>query len=69
MSDKITENQRIMLQLIKRSPDIGDGWRQVSGTLWPLVGEQAHPDLTELDADTKRVRFTKEGETIMRYVL
>jgi hypothetical protein len=66
---KITENQRIMLQLIQRSPDIGDGWRQVSDALWRHAEDQAHPDLTELDSEKKRVRFTSEGDTIMRYAI
>lgn len=64
----ISENQKIMLDLIQRSPDIGDGWRQVSDGLWGHVVEQAHPDLTELDTTTKRVRFTDEGITVMRYL-
>ena len=65
---KLTENQRIMLALIKRSPDIGGGWRQVSEKLWRHVEAQAHPELTELDAGARRVRFTPEGETVMRYL-
>lgn len=65
---QITENQKIMLDLIQRSPDIGDGWRQVSDGLWKHVVEQAHPDLTEIDATSKRARFTDEGLTVMRYL-
>lgn len=65
---KITENQKIMLDLIQRSPDIGDGWRQVSDGLWEHVVKQSHADLTELDATAKRVRFTDEGLTVMRYM-
>lgn len=68
MSQKITANQKIMLRLIERSPDIGGGWRQVSAPLWRHVTDQAHPDLAELDHDRKRVRFTQEGLTIMRYL-
>jgi hypothetical protein len=69
MGDTMTENQRIMHRLIHRSPDIGEGWRQVSDTLWRHVLAQAHPDLTELDENKRRVRFTAEGETIMMYAL
>ena len=69
MTDKVTENQRIMLSLINRSPDIGDGWRQVSDMLWRHVKDQAHPDLTELDEGQKRVRFTEAGVAVVRYAL
>jgi len=69
MSDgKITENQGIMMKLIYRSPDLGNGWRQVSNPLWRHVLDQSHPDLTEIDHDLRRVRFTPEGDTIMRYL-
>lgn len=66
--NRITDKQKIMLDLIERSPDIGDGWRQVSDALWKHVVAQAHPELTELDPTNKRVRFTAEGETVMRYL-
>ena len=66
---KLTENQRIMLQLIQRSPDLGDGWRQVSDALWRHVVDQAHPDLTELDEKQRRIRFTPEGITVMRFAI
>lgn len=64
----ITEKQKSMLRLIQRSPDIGEGWRQVSKLLWRLVVDQGHPELTELDAEHMRVRLTAEGETVMRYM-
>lgn len=64
----MSENEKIMLKLIERSPDIGGGWRQVSDALWRHVVEQAHPELTELDHETKRVRFTADGEVVMRYL-
>ena len=63
----ITEYQKNMLRLIVRSPDTGNGWRPVSNYLWNLVLEQAHPDLTELDHENKRVRLSPEGITEMKY--
>jgi len=70
MSDAmLTENQISMLRLIHRSPDIGEGWRQVSSVLWPHVLKQRHPDLTEIDEPLLRVRITSEGEAVMRYAL
>ena len=66
---KLTENQIIMLKLIQRSADIGDGWRQVSSALWHHVADQTLSELTELDEPNHRVRLTAEGETVMRYAL
>ena len=63
----ITENQKIMLRLIERSADTGDGWRPVSNPLWRHVLDQAHLDLTELDHKNKRVRLTPEGIILMKY--
>lgn len=63
----VTENQKIFLDLIERSPDMGDGWRTVSDALWPHALQQAHPLLTELDRDNKRVRLTDDGMTFMMF--
>jgi hypothetical protein len=63
----ITEEQKIMLDLIYRSPDRGDGWRSVSPALWKHVVAQAHSKLTELDHEGHRVRFTADGEILMTY--
>ena len=57
-----------MLRLIQRTTDSGEGWRQVSGFLRDLVVEQSHPELTELDQENKRVRFTPEGLIVMKYL-
>jgi hypothetical protein len=67
-TSQITENHRIMLLLIERSSDVGDGWRQVSTPLWRHVLEHFHPDLTEIDHENMRVRFTPEGITVMKYL-
>jgi hypothetical protein len=64
----ITDNQKTMLRLIERSADTGDGWRLVSNPLWKHVLDQSHPDLTEIDHENKRVRFTPEGITVMKYL-
>lgn len=70
MSDrKLNQADKDLLRLINRSPDIGSGWRQVGKMLWPHVTKIAHSDLTELDEANLRIRFTEEGETIVRYAL
>jgi hypothetical protein len=57
-----------MLRLIERSTDSGDGWLSVSSLLWKLVVDQSHPELTELDQENTRVRFTPEGLIVMKYL-
>ena len=70
MSDrKLNQADKDLLRLINRSPDMGGGWRQVSKMLWPHITKTAHSDLTELDEANLRIRFTEEGETIVRYAL
>jgi hypothetical protein len=64
----ITENQKNMLRLIERSPGNGEGWRKVSNPLWKLVLDLRHPELTEIDHENMRVRFTPERTTVMRYL-
>lgn len=66
---KITQIEKGLLRLIERSPDIGEGWRQVSQLLWPTVSANCHPQLMELNTENRRIRITAEGETIMRYAL
>jgi hypothetical protein len=57
-----------LLRLILRSPDVGDGWRNVSGVLWEHVVKNAVIDLVEFDYENKRVRFSPEGVIVMRYL-
>ena len=64
----ITENQKIVLQLIMENPVNGEGWYQISNSFWEHVLKQNHPDLTELDHENQRVRLTPEGITVMKYL-
>jgi hypothetical protein len=64
----MTEEQKSLLRLVARSPDIGDGWRQVSDVLWTHVQKWAHPGLTEIDEGLKRIRLSPDGLIVMRYL-
>jgi hypothetical protein len=69
MSD-LAQSQKDLLRLIVRSPDIGEGWRVVSDTLWPVIlTELQGPDLIEINQETRRIRLTQEGVTVVKYVL
>lgn len=62
------DNDRVkgLLALIERSPDQGEGWRNVSGTCWPLIVNMPD-DLVQIDHDNRRIRMTKEGHAVLRY--
>lgn len=65
----MTSQQRDLMRLVLRSDDIGEGWRQVSEMLWPMVLELYVEELYELDPDNKRVRFNDVGAAVARYTV
>jgi hypothetical protein len=65
----ITDNNRSFLKLLLRSPDIGDGWRQVSDVVWPLVSGFDKKELLELNEDEKRVRLSPDGLVVANYLV
>lgn len=56
--------------LIKRSPDVGDGWRIFSEQLKGLVyaNYKAYPGLFEIDYKNMRVRTTPEGDILVKWM-
>jgi hypothetical protein len=65
---RLSSKESGTLKLIMRSPDIGDGWRQVSGILWNLVTTDVPAELVEFDHDNKRVRLNGDGNVLARYI-
>lgn len=65
---KITQSQRDLLNLINRSHDIGDGWRQSSDILWPHIKSVLPNELVEIREDEKQLRLTPEGLTVYKYL-
>lgn len=59
MNDQPFDEGKSFIGLLKRSKNIGDGWRQVSDALWEFVKAQAakQPSVFELDHSNKRIRF------------
>ena len=59
-----------LLRLIYRSADVGEGWRQVSQTLWPTIQRECSkvPTLVEIeDGNPGRVRLTEEAQAVLRW--
>ena len=65
MSDKMTQPQRDVLNLIARSPDRGNGWRTCSPMLFEKLIAEMPDSLVEKDAKGLRVKLTDEAETIL----
>ena len=40
-----------LIKLVERSPDLGNGWKQVSKQLWPIISEHADLNVFELRKD------------------
>lgn len=56
------------LDLLNRSPDLGDGWRQVSETLWPFVEDLTEEKTLEINHELKRVRFKPTPADLARQI-
>lgn len=58
------------LRLIQRSHDIGDGWRQMSETLWLfLVPRFEYKELLELNETERKVRLSERGKIVVEYLI
>lgn len=56
------------LKLVMRSPDIGDGWRNVSQTLWPLVASFENKELIDIDYEYSRIKLSDRGQVVCDYI-
>lgn len=67
---KLTQDQLSLIGLIQRSPDVGDGWRQVGPNLWPLVEKttQDRLDAFKLDGVQRRIKLTDDLITALRFM-
>lgn len=65
----LSDNSRSFLKLLLRSSDLGEGWRQVSTGVWPLVEQFEEKELLELNEIEKKVRLSPLGETVVNYAL
>lgn len=63
----ITRQDKDFMQLISRTRDCGDGWRNVSTMCWQLVERFTTPELLEIGQENRRVRFTQEGLAVLKY--
>lgn len=65
---RLDDRQTNFIKLILRSEDVGDGWRQCSDVLYEHFLSYLPEELVEWDHDQKRVRLTREGDIVARYL-
>lgn len=64
---KLSDKDVSFLKLILRSKDVGDGWRNVSAAVWPLVTEFPHPELIRV-RNGNQVRLSRRGMIVADYI-
>ena len=64
---KIKDKDVAFLKLLLRSPDVGDGWRNVSAMIWPLVAAFPHPELIRM-RNGNQVKLSGRGLTLVDYI-
>lgn len=60
---------RQVLALIDRSPDSGNGWKEVSKQLWPIVQDMplALVSLRPYSGGGGAIRLTESGRAVLEY--
>jgi hypothetical protein len=58
-----------MIRLLLRSKDNGNGWRNVSNAVWPLIERIKAKELFEIEESEKRIRLSTEGKIVAKYLL
>lgn len=65
---KLSNVQKDCINLLLRSEDIGEGWRQCAPKIFSLLADVMPVDLIEQDKDLLRIRLTTEGETVAKWM-
>lgn len=65
---KLTQQAKDTLRLIQRSPDVGDGWRNVSPRLRPNMTTWLRSAEELYEFNGERIRLSPEGRTVCRYL-
>jgi hypothetical protein len=69
--NQLTDQEKSFLKLIMRSPDDGDGWRNVSAPVWRWAESFPRRELVELSPNpdgSGRLRLSERGQTVKDYL-
>lgn len=64
----LSQSQKSAIQLIVRTRDAGDGWRQCSDNTYAMVANCLPSDLLERDDEKKMVRLTNDGMAVAKWL-
>lgn len=65
---KISHLQKDVINLILRSRDIGDGWRQCTPKIYIMMVDILPKELIEKDDIKKQLRLTPEGKVVAKWM-
>ncbi len=64
----LSQSQKSAIQLIVRTRDAGDGWRQCTQNTYSMIANSLPSDLLERDDEKKMVRLTSEGLVVAKWI-
>ena len=64
---KLSTVQKDGINLIIRSEDIGEGWRQCAPKIFRVLADVMPVDLVERDEELRRMRLTPAGEAVAKW--
>lgn len=71
MNEKHLIEPKVLIPLILRSPDIGEGWRKVSNLVREIIEPSvaASPELYETrEEEDFKIRLSEHGEVLRKYL-
>lgn len=66
--NKLTQQQKDCINLILRSQDLGEGWRQCSPKIFEIIIQTLPEELLERKEQNQQVRLTTEGQTVSKWL-
>lgn len=64
---KLSTVQKDAINLIVRSKDSGEGWRQCAPRIYAVLVKSVPRELVETDDQSLRLRLTAEGEAVAKW--
>jgi len=65
---KLSNIQKDAINLLLRSKDIGEGWRQCAPKIYAIIAAEIPDDLLEMDDKLFRLRLTQEGKAVAKWI-
>lgn len=68
--NKLTDEQKNVINLMLRSKHDSEGWYKVSDVVWSVISRSIPEDLIEVKNENhaKFIRFTEKGKIVVEYM-